>query len=508
MLFAGMARALRRLETQYYPDRTRSRDKEVWWLLGTGYTIAATWVLFFWPDIRLVTMHVRHVPLLAFNAALTAATLLCWISTVLPVEAEESEDSPMNADSKRRHTSDGLYLLTLVGIVGSYSTVSTRRSYTNVFQYCCFSAAVLCITCNTYQDSGNSHKNIREDDPLAYELLDDFSSTDEETLSAVDEPSTRLSSQMIKANGRLDFRSILGGVALVFLWALYIYNNFATRQFNHPSTGLDHDYKPSVPLEIVISMYKEPVKIVASFISSLEDTPQLSGANATIYIKDTDANAEDIRQRTGANRVAKLPNIGREGETYLNHITSHWDSLAKHTIFLQADVHNSREVHNRLQTYFDPKRTGFLNLGPSDICNCENCGDQFFWTDNVGLFPEYYSRIYNSSSTACKQVSISYKGQFIVSAARIRGIDKAVYHDLRQAFVDENSWAHQPDFLRGRPDSMSAPHFGYSMERMWNLVFQCEGLEVAWKCPSMTSGWRIGGDVGDCQCFDSEPGEI
>jgi hypothetical protein len=255
-------------------------------------------------------------------------------------------------------------------------------------------------------------------------------------------------------------------------------------------------------------MYKEPVKIVASFISSLEDTPQLSGANVTIYTKDTDANADDIRQRTGANRVTKLPNIGREGETYLNHITSHWDSLAKHTLFLQADVHNSREVHTRLHNYFDPERTGFLNLGSSDICNCENCGDQFFWTDNVGLFPEYYSRIYNSSSTACKQVSISYKGQFIVSAARIRGIDKAVYHDLRQASVDENSWAHQPDFLRGRPDSMSAPHFGYSMERMWNLVFQCEGLEVAWKCPSMTSGWRIGGDVGDCQCFDSEPGEI
>jgi hypothetical protein len=359
MFSAGMARALRRLETQYYPDYTRSRDKEVWWLLGAGYTIAATWMLFFWPDIRLVTMDLRHVPLLAFNAALTTATLLGGISTVLPVEADEPEDSPMEAGSRCPHTSDGLYLLTLVGIVGSYSTLLARRPYRNVFQYRCFSAAVLCIIYNTYQDSEKSHKNVREDGPLAYKLLDDFSSTDEENLSAADEPSLRLSTQMKKTNRRLDLRSLLGGFALVFLWTLYIYNNFTTRQLNHPSSSLDHDYKPSIPLEIVISMYKEPVKAVASFISSLEDTPRLSGANVTIYIKDADANADDIRQRTGANRVVKLPNIGKEGETYLNHITSHWDSLAKHTLFLQADVHNSREVNTRLHIISTPNVLAF-----------------------------------------------------------------------------------------------------------------------------------------------------
>ncbi|KAF2033368.1 hypothetical protein EK21DRAFT_58873 [Setomelanomma holmii] len=290
---------------------------------------------------------------------------------------------------------------------------------------------------------------------------------------------------------------------LVALWAYYIYQNFAPKPPYYPTGSLDRNYEPQIPLEIVISMYKEPVEDVSSFITSLEQTTVLAGARVIIYIKDQDVNAEDIRQRTNATRVTKLANIGREGETYLHHINTHWERLAKHTIFLQADVHNSREFYPRLRSFFHSQRTGYLSLGPSDICDCQHCGDQFFWKDNTGIFPEYYSHVHNSTQDACKHVSLSYKGQFIVSAARIRGIDKNIYKNLWHAFVDENSWAHQPEFLRGRSDSMSAPRFGYSMERMWNLLFQCSDMDVAWKCPSMISGWRLGGDIGDCQCFDT-----
>jgi hypothetical protein len=107
------------------------------------------------------------------------------------------------------------------------------------------------------------------------------------------------------------------------------------------------------------------------------------------------------------------------------------------------------------------------------------------------------------NSTICENVLLSYKGQFIVSAARIRGVNKDIYHDLWQAFVDENNPAHQPSNLQGRPDSMSAPDFGYTMERLWNLLFQCSSVDVGWKCPTLLSEWRLGGDISDCQCFDT-----
>ncbi|KAH7095028.1 hypothetical protein FB567DRAFT_430520 [Paraphoma chrysanthemicola] len=502
MLFAGTARALKRIASQCYPDQTINRQEEIWCIVCVGYIIAGIWIIFLWPDVHLVTISLRHIPLLAFNATITAVTLLSGTSLLLSNDEEDAEDPKQSVGSAKPRTSDALTLLTLVGIIGSYSTLSVRRSYTNVFQYVYFSLAVLCIIYNTQHESSILYDRVSRDDSSSWETPNDFSSIDEENFSS-DERGTRLSTRKESRNQKLEFTSLLGGLGLFLIWSLYICSNFATRPSPHPSTSLDTEYIPQFPLEIVISMYREPIEDVADFIASLEHTSHLSDAIVTIYTKDYDVDVDHIRQRTGATRVTKLPNIGREGETYLNHITTHWDKLAKHTIFLQADVHNSREFYPRLRNYFDPERTGYLNLGAAEICHCENCGDRFFWSDNADLFPQYYARIYNTSSSACKDVSLSYKGQFIASAARIRGIDKAIYHDLRHAFVDEDSWAHQPEFLRGRPDSMTAPQFGYAMERMWNLVFQCEGMDVAWKCPTMISGWRIGGDEGDCQCFDT-----
>ncbi|KAF2827241.1 hypothetical protein CC86DRAFT_290470, partial [Ophiobolus disseminans] len=263
---------------------------------------------------------------------------------------------------------------------------------------------------------------------------------------------------------------------------------------------LDRRYRPITPLEVVISMYKEPVENVRHLISGIKTAPVTSDPYVTIYIKDHEANTEEVQLRTGADKVIMRPNVGREGETYLNHINDRWDSLATHTIFLQADIHNPREFYTRLQSYFDPTQTGFLSLGWSDVCSCEECSDRFSWSDNAGLFPFYHTKIYNS--TECNDALLSYKGQFVVSAARIRGISKMIYKDLWHDFVDENSWAHKPEFLRGRPDSMSAPDFGYTMERMWSLLFQCSDMNIAWRCPTLLSGWRLGGDIEDCQCFD------
>jgi hypothetical protein len=227
----------------------------------------------------------------------------------------------------------------------------------------------------------------------------------------------------------------------------------------------------------------------------------LSDAHVTIYIKDSEANNTHVKQKTGADYVITLPNVGREGETFLNHILDKWDSLARQTIFLQAGIHDAREFYTRIKNYYNGS-TGFLNLGSSgSVCDCENCSDRFSWRDNLHFLPQLHNQIYNS--TRCDNILLSYKGQFIVSAARIRGINKDIYSGLSQAFIDEESWAHQPSYLQRRPDSLSAPDFGYTMERLWNMLFQCSGVDVAWKCPSLVSGWRTGGDISDCQCFDT-----
>ncbi|KAF2624453.1 hypothetical protein BU25DRAFT_348381 [Macroventuria anomochaeta] len=289
-------------------------------------------------------------------------------------------------------------------------------------------------------------------------------------------------------------------ISITLLWLAFGALNFTERQGRRLPVFLDQEYVPQSPVEIVLSMYKEPIDEVEELVNNLKSMPALSDARVTIYIKDGEANSTHVRHQTGANNATILPNVGREGETFLNHILNQWDSLARQTIFLQAGIHNPREFYTHISNYYSRSQTGFLNLGLSGaVCNCEDCGDRLFWNDKAHLFPRIYNRIYNS--TTCDNVLLSYKGQFIVSAARIRGVDKDIYYALWKAFVDKGSWAHQPQILQG-PDSMSAPDFGYTMERMWNLLFQCSNSDVVWKCPSLVSKWRIGGDIGDCQCFD------
>jgi hypothetical protein len=207
------------------------------------------------------------------------------------------------------------------------------------------------------------------------------------------------------------------GISIASLWAAYGILDFTERLDRRSPILLDKDYVPQLPLEIVLSMYQEPIDEVGKLISNLKSIPTLSDAHVTIYIKDSEANNTHVKQKTGANYVITLPNVGREGETFLNHILYKWDSLARQTIFLQAGIHNPREFYIHIKNYYNGS-TGFLNLGwPGGVCDCENCSDRFSWRDTLHFLPQLHNQVYNS--TRCDSILLSYKGQFIVSAARI-----------------------------------------------------------------------------------------
>jgi hypothetical protein len=314
---------------------------------------------------------------------------------------------------------------------------------------------------------------------------------------------TRVTSRPQKRRSNL-LHGLFTALPLALLWIAFPALNFQDTLYPASTSVepvLDKLYNTSLPHEIVISMYKEPVEDVKHLIAALHAMPDLSSARVHIYTKDDSANLDSIKEQTDADEVTLLPNIGREGETYLHHIIDSWDTLARQTFFLQADVHNPREFYPRIRDYFDSSRTGMMSLGWSgNVCDCQSCGDRYMFTDRASLFPEIHSRINNA--TTCSNVLLSYKGQFVVSAARIRGVPKSVYEDLRDAFVNPDSWAHQKEYYQDRFDSLDNPYFGFTMERIWNLLFQCSDMNVAWRCPTLLSGWRLGGSKADCQCFD------
>ena len=393
--------------------------------------------------------------------------------------------------------------LSLAGLVGYASVVTSRRSYTSPLQYVAFFTAVLCL------DNGRLFGLIDWSQQLSlwrYTLIE--SSRDADVIDELEQRSQAkgkdskyrmrcLIQRLLETSPIYPLISFL----VIGIWIAFVKENFTIRSVAPQATepSLDLTYTPPAEAEIVISMHHESVGAVSDLIASLKAIPSFSSALVHVYTKNEEANLDSIQQQTGADNITSLANVGREGETYLNHIIYKWDSLAGHTLFIQGDVHNPREIFPRIRDYYDPDKTGMLSLGFSgNVCDCQNCGDHWGWSDDMvyNIYKEVYPR------RVCSKLLLSYKGQFIASARRIRGLSKRVYEELHEAIVTENSWAHQEEYLKGRKDSLNAPFFGFTLERLWSLLLQCSDLDVAWRCPSILSGTRDGGDKGDCQCFD------
>lgn len=315
-----------------------------------------------------------------------------------------------------------------------------------------------------------------------------------------DNPSVRVLFYNLLENG------ILSTIIIVLVWVLFITLNFsmAMTETPFPAPHLDKTYTAPSRLDVVISMYEESPSLIQETMTRLHAIPRIATLQPRlrIYTKASFPNTTHLQALTNATTITHLPNRGREGETYLHHILTHWDALATHTIFLQAEIHNPREVFPRIRDYFVPE-TGMLSLGFSSApCACDTCGDRFGWSDSSGVIADVYEQVHHTSCVGGEPITLSYKGQFIASAARIRGAGRSVYQGLEDALVDMDSWTHGDEYLDGREDSLNAPYLGFTVERLWGVLLQCSGRRLAERCPTLLSGTSRLGEKGDCQCFD------
>ncbi|KAH0344878.1 hypothetical protein KCU83_g8093, partial [Aureobasidium melanogenum] len=273
-------------------------------------------------------------------------------------------------------------------------------------------------------------------------------------------------------------------------------------------------------LDFVVSRFDESAAQVTQQINSLYKLSNIGSLASRLVVystgdDNTDRFTQDLQRLLHpaiSLLVSQRPNVGREAATYLNHILSNYHNLSDHTLFLQAEMHSPNLVHPRLENYFVPQ-TGFLSL--SDTHNHLNTcihqpWDHSTWSED----PEVLDAIYKQANiTGCKDYAFTYRGQFVVSRSRVLAQSKLLYSHLLHNLVDDDAVTHSEAYLKqpwlpSKEDSLNAPLFGYSMERIWGLVFGCEGKMD--KCPSLVSGavrhglgLGIKGHVGDCQCLDS-----
>ncbi|KAH7310299.1 hypothetical protein BKA65DRAFT_165382 [Rhexocercosporidium sp. MPI-PUGE-AT-0058] len=332
----------------------------------------------------------------------------------------------------------------------------------------------------------------------------------------------------------------------VMFWVDTVAYNHNLKTWLGPKTfNLDTMYRPPKlrSFDIIIAHSEgDPISTISDLISTFTTHHFIRNLNPsiTIYSKDPTLNistssAESLKgEFEGDLSIQALRNSGGVPATFLHHILYSWSFMPVQTLFLSTATTNALTLplhKNRVSDYFIPMgfplpdalpKSGFLNLGEQETCLCGQCFDSLGWEDSFHLVPSMWAAARPGSPT-CESALLTYGNNFIASAARIRGTKKDVWQMLYDGLVDENlenAWAHKKEKMPlmlpgeegkgrfrkgavfGEKDSLEKPYLGLTVERLWGMLLQCSTPEIAWGCPALEVGWRIGGRREDCGCTE------
>ena len=165
---------------------------------------------------------------------------------------------------------------------------------------------------------------------------------------------------------------------MIYFGREHIERNLSIKYINSSihSTSLHNNQ-----FEVVLSYYKEDVHFVARFIQYLRNVSNLQKLKPyiIIYNKNSKINNTYLKTILKVDMVQQLPNLGREGATYLYHIIENYDKLANHILFCQAGVEgiNNRGLEDwllhRLDKQFNSS-VGYMPLVGMKWMVTFNCG--------------------------------------------------------------------------------------------------------------------------------------
>nr|XP_018261885.1 uncharacterized protein I303_06330 [Kwoniella dejecticola CBS 10117]OBR84043.1 hypothetical protein I303_06330 [Kwoniella dejecticola CBS 10117] len=283
------------------------------------------------------------------------------------------------------------------------------------------------------------------------------------------------------------------------------------------------DWRTTSDYDIVVSHYNEDLNIMRESIQSIRSgLPSTRTKRVIIYAKgpqDKDGLKELLDM---SDEVVQIPNVGREGETYLSHIVRHYDTsstnIARHTLFMQVSriffaatcgprsrkgmgSEGSAELNSPFGTSIQPhvawdwvflprlekvldKDTGFLSFGPyiSHTCGNDSHGQvhprmsdiySMFRMDLCPPEPVLPLSLTDSSSTSVVGLGLqgTWAGQFIVSRHRILENPKRAYANLRQKFHEpKNHWIFKEGWWNNEPSNPTLGELTEGLTRHFSFV--------------------------------------
>ncbi|GAA5861195.1 hypothetical protein JCM8547_008515 [Rhodosporidiobolus lusitaniae] len=258
-------------------------------------------------------------------------------------------------------------------------------------------------------------------------------------------------------------------------------------------------------LDIVFAFFEADVKEFEEHVKHVRERGSVRRYRTRVAVYNKGgAESEELRRIEGVDEVVELPNLGREGGTYLHHILRRFEPPAAIDTFLDpgsptshADLTLFLQHHLAWQWIADQRfdyldaRTGFLSLGPY-VKN--DCGLDL----KVETGWERMKDIYVMFCPPTLQLS-TWAAQFAVSRDRILANSPKKYArllELLQAPAEHWLYTEGAHFNWHGTMSRANPYLGHALERSWPVIFNCTDPKLADRCPD---------DRYDntCQCFDT-----
>lgn len=239
-------------------------------------------------------------------------------------------------------------------------------------------------------------------------------------------------------------------------------------------------------LDIVLAYYHNDNGNIKA--AKFQEIPNVAGRKPAWYLYNKNSDPTPSFGNLKSNyTLINLPNVGREGHTFLHHMVQHYDNLANHTVFCQEEPHNFEQVLFRLRTFLNDN-TGFLSLGHLIRCTCNGCSASFT------RLKDFYAMFTNQTCSGDFTASLS--GCFAVSK-RIQRIPVQKLEELLALFeAPADHPIHSQKDYDITPCTPESPCFGHMMKRLWSVLFGCSGMDVYKRRQCNKAG------CGGPQCLD------
>ena len=212
--------------------------------------------------------------------------------------------------------------------------------------------------------------------------------------------------------------------------------------------------------EIVVSRYSEKLDWILNIDSSV---------SVVVYNKGEDNLSPEVVSRT--NKIKSLPNVGREGHTYLTHIIDNYDKLADITFFTQGhphllgrsiksflDIKNSHEKRSVMKLQTNKKSVGHIfyhdNAKPPEHCKLAFTRRWKQTQKSKHTLHDYWNTHVNYTFPLKEQCKFSYNATFSVTKSYIQNYKIPYYEKLKTSL-----------------EYHVAPEEGHFLERAWGTIF-------------------------------------